>query len=62
DTLAAAQAAAGDFASAVRSAALAVELYVSGGASTEALAPVRARLSRYRRGEAFVDAPAPDAP
>ncbi|MEZ4215236.1 MAG: tetratricopeptide repeat protein [Myxococcota bacterium] len=62
DTLAAAQAAAGDFASAVRSAALAVELYVSGGASTEALAPVRARLARYRRGEAFVDAPAPDAP
>jgi len=55
DTVAAAQAAAGDFKAAVRSAQQAIVLYRRSGVPAEAYADVTSRLARYRAAQPFID-------
>jgi len=57
DTIAAAYAAAGDFAAAVRHASRALVLYESGYTRGQPLAPIRQRLDGYRAGRPFIDQP-----
>jgi len=55
DTIAAAQAAAGDFDSAVRHMRQVIDLYESAGSTGRALGGLRQRLASYQSGRAFVD-------